>query len=167
MIRKNALPVAPRANISAFRESSAAKSASKVNTSPATSSLTPRNGASIFVEPNGYAIRYGIGVGRAGFQWGGVHKVTAKKENSDWTPPPQMRARQKGLPAFIKGGDENNPLGVRAMYLGSTLYRIHGSNDPESIGEAESSGCFRMTNEDVKHLYERVPIGTTVYVLLH
>jgi lipoprotein-anchoring transpeptidase ErfK/SrfK len=120
-----------------------------------------------FVEPNGYAIRYGIGVGRAGFQWGGVHKVTAKKENPDWTPPPQMRARQKGLPAFIKGGDENNPLGVRAIYLGSTLYRIHGSNDPESIGEAESSGCFRMTNEDVKHLYERVPIGTTVYVLLH
>jgi lipoprotein-anchoring transpeptidase ErfK/SrfK len=78
-----------------------------------------------------------------------------------------MRARQKGLPAFIKGGDENNPLGVRAIYLGSTLYRIHGSNDPESIGEVESSGCFRMTNEDVKHLYERVPIGTTVYVLLH
>jgi lipoprotein-anchoring transpeptidase ErfK/SrfK len=118
-----------------------------------------------FVEANGYAIRYGIGVGRAGFQWGGVHKVTAKKENPDWTPPPQMRARQKGLPTFIKGGDENNPLGVRAMYLGSTLYRIHGSNDPESIGEAESSGCFRMTNDDVKHLYERVPIGTTVYVL--
>jgi lipoprotein-anchoring transpeptidase ErfK/SrfK len=118
-----------------------------------------------FVEPNGYATRYGIGVGRAGFQWAGVHKVTAKKENPDWTPPPQMRARQKGLPAFMKGGDEDNPLGARAMYLGSTLYRIHGSNDPASIGEAESSGCFRMTNEDVKHLYDRVPVGTTVYVL--
>jgi lipoprotein-anchoring transpeptidase ErfK/SrfK len=118
-----------------------------------------------YVKEDGYAIRYGIGVGRAGFQWAGVHKVTAKKENPDWTPPPQMRARQKGLPAFIKGGDENNPLGVRAMYLGSTLYRIHGSNDPESIGEAESSGCFRMTNDDVKDLYERVPLGTTVYVL--
>ena len=114
---------------------------------------------------DGEARRYGIGVGRAGFQWAGVHKVTAKKENPDWTPPPQMRARQKGLPAFIKGGDENNPLGVRAMYLGSTLYRIHGSNDPESIGEAESSGCFRMTNDDVKDLYDRVPIGTTVHVL--
>jgi lipoprotein-anchoring transpeptidase ErfK/SrfK len=119
------------------------------------------------VEDNGYARRYGIGVGRAGFQWAGVHKVTAKKENPTWTPPPQMRARQKGLPAFMKGGDENNPLGVRAMYLGSTLYRIHGSNDPDSIGEAESSGCFRMTNEDVKDLYDRVPVGTTVYVLLH
>ena len=118
-----------------------------------------------FVEPNGYAIRYGIGVGRAGFQWAGVHKVTAKKENPDWTPPPEMRARQKGLPAMMKGGDPDNPLGVRAMYLGSTLYRIHGSSDPDSIGEAESSGCFRMTNDDVKHLYERVPVGTTVYVL--
>jgi lipoprotein-anchoring transpeptidase ErfK/SrfK len=115
---------------------------------------------------DGEARRYGIGVGRAGFQWGGVHKITAKKENPDWTPPPQMRARQKGLPAMMKGGDPENPLGVRAMYLGSTLYRIHGSNDPESIGEAESSGCFRMTNDDVKDLYERVPVGTTVYVLL-
>ena len=118
-----------------------------------------------YVKDDGYAVRYGIGVGRAGFQWAGVHKVTGKKENPDWTPPPQMRARQKGLPAFIKGGDENNPLGVRAMYLGSTLYRIHGSNEPESIGEAESSGCFRMTNDDVKDLYDRVSIGTTVYVL--
>ncbi|MBV9556447.1 MAG: L,D-transpeptidase [Pseudolabrys sp.] len=117
------------------------------------------------VEDNGYAMVYGIGVGRAGFQWGGVHKVTAKKENPTWTPPPEMRARQKGLPAMMKGGDPENPLGVRAMYLGSTLYRIHGSNDPDSIGEAESSGCFRMTNEDVKHLYERTPVGTTVYVL--
>jgi len=117
------------------------------------------------VEEGGYAMVYGIGVGRAGFQWGGVHKVTAKKENPTWTPPPEMRARQKGLPAMMKGGDPENPLGVRAMYLGSTLYRIHGSNDPDSIGEAESSGCFRMTNDDVKHLYERVPVGTTVYVL--
>jgi lipoprotein-anchoring transpeptidase ErfK/SrfK len=118
------------------------------------------------IKPDGEALRYGIGVGRVGFQWAGVHKITAKKENPTWTPPPQMRARQKGLPAFMKGGDENNPLGVRAMYLGSTLYRIHGSNDPESIGEAESSGCFRMTNDDVKDLYDRVPVGTTVYVLL-
>ena len=117
-----------------------------------------------YVLQGGEAIRYGIGVGRLGFQWAGVHQVSAKKEWPDWTPPPQMRARQHGLPAHMKGGDDN-PLGARAMYLGSTLYRIHGSNDPESIGQAESSGCFRMSNEDVKDLYERVSIGATVYVL--
>jgi len=116
-----------------------------------------------FVQEGGNALRYSIGVGRAGFQWKGVHKVSAKKEWPGWTPPPQMRARQRGLPAHMAGG-EDNPLGARAMYLGSTLYRIHGSNDPDSIGQAESSGCFRMTNDDVKELYERVAIGTTVIV---
>lgn len=115
------------------------------------------------VQDSGNALRYAIGVGRAGFQWKGVHKVSAKKEWPGWTPPPQMRARQRGLPAHMAGG-EDNPLGARAMYLGSTLYRIHGSNDPDSIGQAESSGCFRMTNDDVKDLYERVAIGTTVIV---
>jgi lipoprotein-anchoring transpeptidase ErfK/SrfK len=115
------------------------------------------------VQEGGNALRYSIGVGRAGFQWRGVHKVSAKKEWPGWTPPPQMRARQRGLPAHMAGG-EDNPLGARAMYLGSTLYRIHGSNDPDSIGQAESSGCFRMTNDDVKDLYERVAIGTTVIV---
>jgi lipoprotein-anchoring transpeptidase ErfK/SrfK len=115
------------------------------------------------VQAGGNALRYSIGVGRAGFQWKGVHKVSAKKEWPGWTPPPQMRARQKGLPPHMAGG-EDNPLGARALYLGSTLYRIHGSNDPDSIGEAESSGCFRMTNDDVKDLYERVAIGTTVVV---
>jgi len=115
------------------------------------------------VQENGNALRYSIGVGRAGFQWKGVHKVSAKKEWPGWTPPPQMRARQRGLPAHMEGG-EDNPLGARALYLGSTLYRIHGSNDPDSIGQAESSGCFRMTNEDVTDLYERVAIGTTVIV---
>jgi lipoprotein-anchoring transpeptidase ErfK/SrfK len=115
------------------------------------------------VQDGGNALRYAIGVGRAGFQWKGTHKVSAKKEWPGWTPPPQMRARQKGLPAYMPGG-EDNPLGARAMYLGSTLYRIHGSNDPDSIGQAESSGCFRMTNDDVKDLYERVAIGTTVIV---
>jgi lipoprotein-anchoring transpeptidase ErfK/SrfK len=115
------------------------------------------------VQAGGNALRYTIGVGRAGFQWRGTHKVSAKKEWPTWTPPPQMRARQKGLPMQMAGG-EDNPLGARAMYLGSTLYRIHGSNDPDSIGQAESSGCFRMTNDDVKDLYERVAIGTTVIV---
>ena len=115
------------------------------------------------VQEGGNALRYSIGVGRVGFQWRGTHKVSAKKEWPTWTPPPEMRARQRGLPAQMAGG-EDNPLGARAMYLGSTLYRIHGSNDPDSIGQAESSGCFRMTNDDVKDLYERVAIGTTVIV---
>jgi lipoprotein-anchoring transpeptidase ErfK/SrfK len=115
------------------------------------------------VQGDGSALRYTIGVGRAGFQWKGVHKVSAKKEWPGWTPPPQMRARQRGLPAHMAGG-EGNPLGARALYLGSTLYRIHGSNDPDSIGQAESSGCFRMTNDDVKDLYDRVGVGTTVVV---
>jgi len=115
------------------------------------------------VQEGGSAVRYSIGVGRVGFQWKGTHKISAKKEWPGWTPPPQMRARVRGLPVHMAGG-EDNPLGARAMYLGSTLYRIHGSNDPDSIGQAESSGCFRMTNDDVKDLYERVPVGTTVVV---
>ncbi|EJN11536.1 hypothetical protein PMI42_05155 [Bradyrhizobium sp. YR681] len=113
---------------------------------------------------NGQALRYGIGVGRDGFRWGGVHKITAKKEWPDWTPPSQMLARRPDLPRHMKGGIEN-PLGARAMYLGSTLYRIHGSNEPETIGQAVSSGCFRMTNDDVSDLYGRVGVGTTVVVL--
>jgi lipoprotein-anchoring transpeptidase ErfK/SrfK len=116
------------------------------------------------VQENGSALRYGIGVGKRGFQWKGTHKVTAKKEFPDWTPPPEMIARQRDVPRHMKGGDPDNPLGARAMYLGSTLYRIHGSNDPDSVGEAESSGCFRMRNEDVADLYKRVPVGTTVVV---
>ncbi len=113
---------------------------------------------------NGQALRYGIGVGRDGFRWGGVHRITAKKEWPDWTPPSQMIARRPDLPRHMKGGIEN-PLGARAMYLGSTLYRIHGSNEPETIGQAVSSGCFRMTNDDVSDLYGRVSVGTTVVVL--
>ena len=116
------------------------------------------------IQGNGSALRYGIGVGKAGFQWKGVHKITAKKENPDWTPPPEMIARQKDLPRHLKGGDPANPLGTHAMYLGSTLYRIHGSPDADSVGEAESSGCFRMRNADVADLYRRVPVGTTVVV---
>jgi lipoprotein-anchoring transpeptidase ErfK/SrfK len=112
---------------------------------------------------NGQAIRYGIGVSRDGFRWGGVHRITAKKEWPTWTPPAQMLRRRPDLPRFMKGG-EDNPLGARAMYLGSTLYRIHGSNEPETIGQAVSSGCFRMTNEDVTDLYSRVPVGTPVIV---
>jgi lipoprotein-anchoring transpeptidase ErfK/SrfK len=115
------------------------------------------------VLPNGQALRYGIGVGRDGFRWGGTHRITAKKEWPSWTPPSQMLARRPDLPRHMAGGIEN-PLGARAMYLGSTLYRIHGSNEPETIGQAVSSGCFRMTNDDVTDLYGRVAVGTTVVV---
>ena len=115
------------------------------------------------VLPNGQALRYGIGVGRDGFRWSGVHRVSAKKEWPSWTPPSQMLARRPDLPHYMRGGIDN-PLGARAIYLGSTLYRIHGSNEPETIGQAVSSGCFRMTNEDVKDLYDRVSVGTTVII---
>ena len=109
------------------------------------------------------ALRYGIGVGRRGFTWRGIHSVSAKRKWPGWTPPPQMLSRRPDLPRHMRGG-ENNPLGARALYLGSTLYRIHGSNEPETIGTAVSSGCFRLTNEDVIDLYDRVSIGATVVV---
>ncbi len=115
------------------------------------------------VLPNGQALRYGIGVGRDGFRWSGTHRISAKKEWPSWTPPSQMLARRPDLPRHM-GGGVDNPLGARAMYLGSTLYRIHGSNEPETIGQAVSSGCFRMTNDDVTDLYNRVSVGTTVVV---
>jgi lipoprotein-anchoring transpeptidase ErfK/SrfK len=115
------------------------------------------------VLPNGQALRYGVGVGRDGFRWGGVHRISAKKEWPSWTPPSQMLARRPDLPRHMAGGIDN-PLGARAIYLGSTLYRIHGSNEPETIGQAVSSGCFRMTNDDVADLYDRVSVGTTVVV---
>ncbi|MBV8924750.1 MAG: L,D-transpeptidase [Bradyrhizobium sp.] len=115
------------------------------------------------VQPDGTAIRYGIGVGRDGFRWSGVHRVSAKKEWPGWSPPSQMRRRRPDLPGHMAGGIDN-PLGARALYLGSTLYRIHGSNEPETIGQAVSSGCFRMTNDDVIDLYSRVRVGATVVV---
>ena len=110
------------------------------------------------------ALRYGIGVGKPGFSWAGEKKVTAKKEWPDWTPPPEMLERRPDLPHFMAGGPEN-PLGARAMYLGSSLYRIHGSNEPWTIGQAVSSGCIRMRNEDVIDLYEKVKVGTKVVVI--
>jgi lipoprotein-anchoring transpeptidase ErfK/SrfK len=115
------------------------------------------------VQDGGTALRYAIGVGRVGFTWKGMRKVTDKKEWPAWTPPPQMLARQPGLPRHMAGGIDN-PLGARALYLGGTLYRIHGSNEPESIGQAVSSGCFRLTNDDIKDLYERVAVGAAVVV---
>jgi lipoprotein-anchoring transpeptidase ErfK/SrfK len=115
------------------------------------------------VQERGTAIRYGIGVGRVGFTWKGVRKVTAKKEWPSWTPPPQMLKREPHLPRFMPGG-EGNPLGARALYLGGTLYRIHGTSEEDTIGQAVSSGCFRMLNADVIDLYDRVRIGATVVV---
>ncbi len=116
------------------------------------------------IQPEGKALKYGIGVGRDGFQWGGSHSVTMKREWPDWRPPEAMLKRRPDLPRFMPGGP-NNPLGARALYIGSTIYRIHGSNEPWTIGQAVSSGCFRMTNDDVTDLYERVPVGARVVVL--
>ena len=120
------------------------------------------------VEEGGRARRYGVGTGKPGFEWAGSHKVTRKAEWPDWRPPAEMiaREREKGrnLPAHMAGGPEN-PLGARALYLGSTLYRIHGTNQPWTIGQAVSSGCIRMRNEDVVDLYERVGVGTRVVVM--
>jgi len=115
------------------------------------------------VQENGTAIRYGVGVARAGFEWTGTERVTRKVEWPGWTPPAEMRRREPDLPAFMPGGIEN-PLGARALYLGSTLYRLHGTADPASIGRNISSGCIRLRNQDVVDLYERVPIGATVIV---
>jgi lipoprotein-anchoring transpeptidase ErfK/SrfK len=117
-----------------------------------------------FVLGNGQAIRYGIGVGREGFTWSGTRTVERKAEWPDWTPPPQMIARQPYLPRFVAGG-ETNPLGARALYLGGSIFRIHGTNDPSSIGGRVSSGCIRLVNEDVIDLYNRVHVGTKVVVL--
>jgi lipoprotein-anchoring transpeptidase ErfK/SrfK len=115
------------------------------------------------IQGNGRALRYGIGVGRDGFQWQGLLNISRKAEWPDWTPPPEMIARQPYLPRFMAGGP-GNPLGARAMYLGTTVYRIHGTNRPDTIGTAVSSGCFRLVNADVADLYERVPVGTKVIV---
>jgi lipoprotein-anchoring transpeptidase ErfK/SrfK len=130
---------------------------------PGTVIISTRERRLYYVLGNGQAIQYGIGVGRVGFTWSGVKTVSAKREWPDWTPPAQMLKRRPDLPRFMRGG-EDNPLGARAIYLGSSLYRIHGSNEPETIGTAVSSGCFRLTNEDVIDLYNRVRLGTTVIV---
>ena len=116
------------------------------------------------VQDGGRAIRYGIGVGRDGFTWQGLVKITRKQEWPDWRPPPEMIQRQPYLPRFMAGGP-GNPLGARALYLGDTVYRIHGTNQPQTIGHAVSSGCFRLVNPDVEDLYNRVPVGTKVVIL--
>jgi lipoprotein-anchoring transpeptidase ErfK/SrfK len=116
------------------------------------------------VMPNGRALRYGIGVGRPGFEWAGAKSVTRKAEWPDWRPPEAMLRRRPDLPRFMEGGPDN-PMGARALYLGSSLYRIHGTNEPHTIGQAVSSGCIRMTNDDVIDLYSRVRVGARVIVI--
>jgi lipoprotein-anchoring transpeptidase ErfK/SrfK len=117
-----------------------------------------------YVEPGGRALRYGIGVGRPGFSWSGVKAISRKAEWPGWTPPAEMLLRRPDLPSHMEGGPAN-PLGARALYLGSSLYRIHGTNEPYTIGTNVSSGCIRMMNEDVEDLYNRVHVGTKVIVM--
>jgi lipoprotein-anchoring transpeptidase ErfK/SrfK len=131
---------------------------------PGTIIIDTGNTALYFVLGQGRAIRYGVGVGREGFTWAGVQTITAKAEWPDWHPPAQMIARQPYLPRFMAGGP-GNPLGARAMYLGTSDYRIHGTNNPATIGKFVSSGCIRLTNEDVTDLFSRVVVGTRVVVL--
>ena len=134
------------------------------NEVPGTIIVDTPNTVLYYVLPGGKAVRYGIGVGREGFTWAGVKTVERKAEWPDWTPPPEMIARQPYLPRFVAGGP-TNPLGARAMYLSGSVYRIHGTNAPETIGGRVSSGCIRMVNEDVIDLYSRVQVGTKVVVL--
>src|ERR1700687_3772853 len=131
---------------------------------PGTVIIDTGNTALYYVLGQGRAIRYGVGVGREGFTWSGVQTISRKAEWPDWHPPAEMIARQPYLPRFMAGGP-GNPLGARAMYLGGTVYRIHGTNAPETIGTRVSSGCIRLTNDDVSDLYSRVDVGTKVLVL--
>jgi lipoprotein-anchoring transpeptidase ErfK/SrfK len=131
---------------------------------PGTIIVDTQNTFLYYILPGGTAIRYGIGVGREGFTWSGVKTVERKAEWPDWTPPPEMIARSPYLPRFMAGG-VTNPLGARAMYLGGTFYRIHGTNAPSTIGSRATAGCIRMANEDVIDLYDRVKVGTKVVVL--
>jgi lipoprotein-anchoring transpeptidase ErfK/SrfK len=132
--------------------------------SPGTIVIDTPNKFLFLVQSGGKAMRYGVGVGKPGFTWSGVKHISAKKEWPDWTPPPEMLVRRPDLPRHMEGGPAN-PLGARAMYLGTTLYRIHGSNEPWTIGTNVSSGCIRMRNQDVIDLYGRVNVGTKVIII--
>jgi lipoprotein-anchoring transpeptidase ErfK/SrfK len=136
----------------------------RTNEAPGTIVIHTNERFLYLVQEGGRAIRYGIGVGRDGFQWQGLVKISRKQEWPDWRPPPEMIQRQPYLPRFMAGGP-GNPMGARALYLGDTVYRIHGTNQPRTIGYAVSSGCFRLVNRDVIDLYSRVPVGTKVVIL--
>jgi lipoprotein-anchoring transpeptidase ErfK/SrfK len=135
----------------------------RTNEEPGTIIVNTHDRFLYLVQGNNRAIRYGVGVGRDGFQWGGIHRITRKAEWPDWTPPSEMIARQPYLPRFMAGGS-GNPMGARAMYIGTTIYRVHGTNAPETIGHSVSSGCFRLVNSEIEDLYERVPVGTKIVV---
>jgi lipoprotein-anchoring transpeptidase ErfK/SrfK len=135
----------------------------RTNEAPGTIIIDTSERFLYLVQGNNTALRYGIGVGRDGFQWNGLLKVTRKAEWPDWTPPVEMIERQPYLPRFMAGGP-GNPMGARALYLGNTVYRIHGTNAPETIGHAVSSGCFRLVNEQIEDLYDRVKVGAKVIV---
>lgn len=136
----------------------------KTNQKPGTIIVNTGEKHLYLVLGDGKALRYGIGTARSGFEWSGTHKVSNKREWPGWTPPAEMKRRQPNLPDYMPGGI-NNPLGARAIYIGSTLYRIHGTNEPWTIGQDVSSGCIRMVNDDVEDLYARVKIGAKVIVL--
>jgi lipoprotein-anchoring transpeptidase ErfK/SrfK len=148
---------------SCFSHYEATRSIAHYRADCAHATLSLRKEARDGLPPYNRAIRYGIGVGRDGFQWSGLLKVTRKAEWPDWTPPPEMITRQPYLPRFMAGGP-GNPLGARALYLGNTVYRIHGTNQPQTIGQSISSGCFRLVNGDVIDLYDHTPVGTKVIV---
>jgi lipoprotein-anchoring transpeptidase ErfK/SrfK len=136
----------------------------RTSEAPGTIVIDTPNTFLYLVMPGGKAMRYGIGVGREGFTWSGTQTITRKAEWPDWTPPEEMLQRQPYLPRFMAGGP-GNPMGARAMYLGSSIYRIHGTNAPDTIGQRVSSGCIRLTNEDVEDLYSRIKLGTKVVVM--
>ena len=156
--RKRASPPSRR------RSSAARKSTTQHASGPARIVIDTPNKFLYLVEPGGKALRYGVGVGRPGFEWAGVKSVSRKAEWPGWTPPAEMMKRRPDLPAHMDGG-AGNPLGARALYLGSSMYRIHGTNEPWTIGQSVSSGCIRMMNDDVIDLYERVKVGTKVIVI--
>jgi len=135
----------------------------RTNEAPGTIIIQTAERHLYLIQGNGRALRYGIGVGRDGFQWQGLLRISRKQEWPDWHPPAEMIERQPYLPRFMAGGP-GNPLGARALYLGNTVYRIHGTNAPQTIGTAVSSGCFRLVNPDVIDLYDRIPVGTKVVV---
>jgi lipoprotein-anchoring transpeptidase ErfK/SrfK len=135
----------------------------RTHESPGTIIVNTHDRFLYLVQGDNRAIRYGVGVGRDGFRWGGIHKISRKTEWPDWTPPPEMIQRQPYLPRFMAGGP-GNPMGARALYIGSTVYRVHGTNAPETIGHAVSSGCFRLVNSEIEDLYSRVPVGTKIVV---
>ncbi len=135
----------------------------RTNEAPGTIIIVTSERFLYLIQGNGRALRYGIGVGREGFQWAGIVRISKKAEWPDWIPPTEMIERQPYLPRFMAGGP-GNPMGARALYLGATIYRLHGTNQPQTIGHAVSSGCFRLVNNDITDLYDRVPVGTKVIV---